>query len=177
MLRKINETLFSAPRGRTIQLVVESQGNNTVNEARFEYAGEQLDPERIGGLPGCTFTVADTREILEAGVVFAGGVTGARYDMFEVENGVRSPLDKSVRSSEASPIIAFTIRPDAAPLGMAAAPGAPPPAMKQPAAKKKKKKAAAKKKTAKKKAATKKAAAKKKTAPKKKTKTSRKAPK
>lgn len=114
MLRRVNPALFEAPRGARVQVVVESQGNNGVNDATFEYGGDRLPRETILGLPGCSFTVAGARR-LEAGVVFDPGAPGsARYDMFEVENGVRSDLNKSVEHSRSAPLIAFTIDPVAA---------------------------------------------------------------
>jgi hypothetical protein len=112
MLRRVNAALFEAPAGARIQVVAESQGNNGVNDARFEYATELLPRETILGLPGCSFRVADSSEGLEAVVVFDPGAPGsARYDLFEVENGVKSDLGKSTTASQSAPLISFTIDP------------------------------------------------------------------
>src|SRR5262245_19630047 len=124
MLRRVNAALFEAPPGARIQLVAESRDNNGVNEPTFEYAQRILPRETILGLPGCSFTVDDSSERLEAQVVFDAGAPGsARYDLFEVENGVQSNLQKSTKNSESSPLISFTI--DPVPLAVAA--GAAPP--------------------------------------------------
>ena len=193
MLRRFNAALYEAPSGARIQIVVDSQDNNGVKDARFQYGTDILDRETILGLPGCTFTVGPTREQFQAGVVFDPAAPGsARYDMFEVENGVASPLSKNVKNSASAPLLAFAVDPvasvaAAAPVGMARPAGAraaaPTTTKKKTAARKK---SAAKKKTAKKKTApakkktarTKTTARKavKKTAPKKR-KTSRKRPK
>ena len=112
MLRRVNAALFEAPPGALIRVVAEAQGNNGVNDARFEYAGQILPRETILGLPGCSFTVADFSERLEAVVVFDPGAPGsARYDLFEVENGVKNDLQKSTRHSDSTPLISFTIDP------------------------------------------------------------------
>jgi hypothetical protein len=112
MLRRVNGALFEAPLGARIQVVAEAQSNNGVNDARFEYAGQILPRQTILGLPGCSFTVAASSERLEAGVVFDPGAPGAaRYDLFEVENGVKSNLKKFVRSSDGSILISFAIDP------------------------------------------------------------------
>jgi hypothetical protein len=112
MLRRVNAALFEAPPGAVIQVVAEAQGNSGVNDARFEYAGQILPRAMILGLPGCSFTVADLSERLEAVVVFDPGAPGsARYDLFEVENGVKSALQKSTKHSDSTPLISFTIDP------------------------------------------------------------------
>jgi hypothetical protein len=112
MLRRVNAALFEAPPGAVIQVVAEAQGNNGVDDARFEYAGQILPRETILGLPGCSFTVADFSERLEAVVVFDPAAPGsARYDLFEVENGVKLALQKSARHSDSAPLISFTIDP------------------------------------------------------------------
>jgi hypothetical protein len=112
MLRRVNAALFEAPAGAPIQVVAEAQGNNGVSDARFEYAGQILPRETILGLPGCSFTVTDFSEGLQAVVVFDPAAPGsARYDLFEIENGVKSALHKSVKHSESSPLISFTIDP------------------------------------------------------------------
>ena len=53
MLRRVNAALFEAPAGARIEVVAQSQNNNGVNDARFEYAGRILPRETIQGLPGC----------------------------------------------------------------------------------------------------------------------------
>jgi hypothetical protein len=112
MLRKVNSALFEGPPGVQIQVVVESRGNNDVHDARFEYAFSQLPTETILGLPGCSFMIDGTPQILQAEVVFDSGTPGsARYDMFEVENGVKNNLEVPVKHSQAEPKIAFTIDP------------------------------------------------------------------
>ena len=112
MLRRVNAALFEAPAGARIQLVAESQNNNGVNDARFEYANAILPREVIMGRPGCSFTVGAATEQLESVVAFSITAPGsARYDLFEVENGVLMNLGKSVRNSGGAPLIAFAIDP------------------------------------------------------------------
>ncbi len=112
MLRRINAALFEAPAGARIEIVAESQNNNGVTDARFEYDGALLDREQILGLPGCSFTVAETHARLQAVVAFADSAPGtARYDLSEVENGVLSNLNKFTLKSDASPLIDFVIDP------------------------------------------------------------------
>jgi hypothetical protein len=156
MLRRVNAALFEAPAGATIQVVALAQGNNGVNDARFEYGGQILPRETIQGLPGCSFTVADSREGLEAAVVFDPAAPGsARYDLFEVENGATLDLHKSTRQSDFSPLISFTIRPEF--IGVAAGAVRPvefPQPTRRRAAKRSKKKPAGKKKTGRRKAST-----------------------
>ena len=168
MLRRVNAALFEAPTGARIQIVAESQGNNGVNAARFQFGTEVFDAETILGLPGCTFDFAGVRDLFESVVVFDPTAPGsARYDLLEVENGVKRALGKFTRNSDSAPLIGFTIRPAAAGVAAGAA-TAPSPAPKRPragltgakkrAAKKSPaKKSAASKKTAKKKATKKKA--------------------
>ena len=183
MLRRVNAALFEAPPAARIQVVAEAQGNNGVNDARFEYAGRILPREKILGLPGCSFTVAGSSERLEAVVVFdPGAPRSARYDLFEVENGVKSALQKFTKRSESAPLISFTIdpvllavappvprvavvRPSTARRPVTATAVKPKAATKKPA----KKTAAAKKKAAKKKTGAKKTAARRKTSPKRRT--------
>jgi hypothetical protein len=112
MLRRVNAALFEAPAGARIAVVAESQNNNGVNDARFEYAGKILPRENIQGLPGCSFTVAGTTEQLQAVVAFADTTAdSARYDLAEIENGVKSNLGKFTMKSDGSPIISFAIEP------------------------------------------------------------------
>ena len=151
MLRRVNAALFEAPPGARVQLVVDSQQNNGVKDARFEYAGNTLPRQTILGLPGCTVPVANSSELLEVGVVFDPAAPGtARYDLFEVENGVPNALQKSVKHSDSTPLISFTIDPVAVPAvvtGMAPAMAAAGPPNAAPApkrAKKRGRKAAAK---------------------------------
>ena len=163
MLRRVNSALFEAPPGARIQVVAEAQGNNGVNDARFEYARQMLPRETILGLPGCSFTVAGSSQRLEAGVVFDPGASGAaRYDLFEVENGVTSNLKKFVRQSDGSSLISFAIDPVLVAAGapMAGAPpaGAPTRMARRPTARKAAVKKAAKKKRPARKTAAKKAA-------------------
>ena len=122
MLRRITSALFEAPAGQQIQVVTQSQRNNGVNDARFEYAGNVLDREQIQGLPGCTFIVAATRERLQAVVAFDEDAPGdARYDLFEVESGSLSNLRKNVSKADGSPLIDFAI--DAIAVAVAAGAG------------------------------------------------------
>ena len=152
MLRRVNAALFEAPAGARIEVVAESQGNGGVNDARFEYAGTILPRELIEGLPGCSFVVEEATAQLQAVVAFADAAPGtARYDLAEVENGVKSNLGKFTMKSDASPLISFAIEPilvaARAPMKRAARKAArKKPARKKPA----RKKAARKKKTARK---------------------------
>jgi hypothetical protein len=157
MLRRVNAALFEAPPGALIRVVAEAQGNNGVNDARFEYAGQILPRETILGLPGCSFTVADFSERLEAVVVFDPGAPGsARYDLFEVENGVKNDLQKSTRHSESTPLISFTIDPVLVAVSARSRAAALRWAVRHAARKKARKRAAVKRKPAKKKPARKK---------------------
>lgn len=163
MLRRVNAALFEAPAGARIQLVAESQNNNGVNDARFEYANALLPREVIMGRPGCSFTVGAATEQLESVVAFSTAAPGsARYDLFEVENGVMMNLGKSVRNSGGAPLIAFAIDPTfiAVPRGgvIAAQPpiGAGTPATRMAPRKKTTKKKTAKKRTPKRRTAKKK---------------------
>jgi hypothetical protein len=160
MLRRVNSALFEAPSGARIQVVVEAQDNNGVNDARFQYAGQILPRESILGLPGCSFTVAAVSRRFQAGVVFDPNAPAkARYDLLEVENGVKLDLQKSVKSSDSSPLIAFALDPRrlavAASRGAGAAPVGPTPAA---AAAPARRRAAGKKKVAKKRSPRKRAA-------------------
>ena len=168
MLRRVNAALFEAPFGARIQLVAESQNNNGVNDARFEYANAVLPREVIMGLPGCSFNVGAATEQLESVVAFSTAAGGnARYDLFEVENGVMLSLGKSVRNSGGAPLIAFAIDPTVLVVPRGGVIAAQPPIAAGTTARnmaprtKTTKKKAAKKKTAKKKAPKKKTAKKK----------------
>jgi hypothetical protein len=162
MLRRVNAALFEAPSGARIQIVAESQGNNGVNAARFQFGTDVLPAETILGQPGCTFDFGGVRDLFEAVVVFdPTAPLSARYDLFEVENGVTIPLGKFTRNSDSAPLIGFTIRPAAVAVA-AGAGAASSPAPKRPRAGfTGAKKRAAKKSPAKRKAASKKAAKKK----------------
>ena len=110
MLRRVGPNVFEAPGGARIQVVAESQGNNGVNDARFSYGGRLLPLESILGLPGCSFTVADASERLDAMVVFdANAAPSAHYRLFEVENGVLSALEAPT-ATKFAPFTSFTIR-------------------------------------------------------------------
>lgn len=122
MLKRVNATLFEAPAGARIEVVAESHNNNGVADARFEYAGTTLARTTISGLPGCSLTVTGTSSRLQAVVAFdPGAPANARYDLFEVENGVLSNLGKFTLKSDGSPLIDFVIDPVAAPLRIARA--------------------------------------------------------
>ena len=158
MLRRINAALFEAPVGARIQLVVQSQNNDGVNDARFEYASAILPRDVIMGRPGCTFDVELSTEQLESVVAFSNTApASARYDLFEVENGVLLNLGKSVRNSGGAPLIAFAISPTAFAVPAGPIITAQPPATAGPTARR----MAPKRKTARKKAARKKTARKK----------------
>jgi len=117
MLRKVSGEVYEAPPGVRIQIVVESQNNDGVNDARFEYATRTLDRETILGLPGCSFTVADGREGFQVGVVFdPAAPTSAVYNLFEVENGGKSDLRKAAKNN-GDPLVGFTIAPVLVPVG------------------------------------------------------------
>jgi hypothetical protein len=115
MLRRINAAVFEGPEGARIEVVAQAQSNNGLSDARFEYAGTVLPRQTILGLPGCSFTVEDSSQRLQAVVAFDDNAPGnARYDLFEVENGVLSNLGKFTLKSDGSPLIAFVIDPVAA---------------------------------------------------------------
>jgi hypothetical protein len=112
MLRRLSSVTYKAPVGAQIQIVAESQDNEDFHDARFEFDLQVLDRETILGRPGCTFTFEDTAR-LQAFVTFQDGAPGtARYDLFEVENGVKRSLEKFVRKSQSAPQMAFTIEPE-----------------------------------------------------------------
>ena len=112
MLRRINAAVFEAPAGATIDVVARAQNNEGINDARFEYAGVVLPRAVIQGLPGCSFTVDDASQRLQAVVGFTNGAAGtARYDLFEAENGVLSALSKFTLKADNSPLIDFVIDP------------------------------------------------------------------
>jgi hypothetical protein len=112
MLRRVNAALFEAPAGARIEVVAQSQNNDGVNDARFEYAGTILPRENINGLPGCSFKVEGVTEQLQAVVAFADTASdSARYDLAEVENGVKTNLGKFTLKSDGSPLISFAIEP------------------------------------------------------------------
>ena len=161
MLLRVNAALFESPPGAVIQVVAEAQGNNGVNDARFEYARQILPRATILGLPGCSFTVADVSERLEAVVVFDPAAPGsARYDLFEVENGVKSSLQKSTKHSDSTPLISFTIDPVLVVAASRSTAAAPRSARRRAARKKARKRSATKKKIATKKRSRKKPRAK-----------------
>lgn len=117
MLRRVNATVFAAPAGARIQIIAESRNNNGVHEARFEYGNRMLDAERILDRPGCSITVEDDSQLVDATVIFdASAPAGAQYDLFEVENGVKSALGKFTRKSD-GPTINFAIDPTLVPVG------------------------------------------------------------
>jgi hypothetical protein len=123
MLRRINAAVFEGPEGARIEVVAQAQSNNGLSDARFEYAGTVLPRQTILGLPGCSFTVEDSSQRLQAVVAFDDNAPGnARYDLFEVENGVLSNLGKFTLKSDGSPLIAFVIDPVAAARKAAAKP-------------------------------------------------------
>jgi hypothetical protein len=115
MLRRVNAALFEAPAGARIQVVAESRNNDGVNDARFEYAGNILPREIIQGLPGCTFDVDAATAQLQAVVAFADTAPWtARYDLAEIENGVKLNLGKFTMKLDGAPLISFAIEPVAA---------------------------------------------------------------
>ena len=117
MLRRVNATVFAAPAGARIQVIAESQNNNGVHEARFEYGNRVLDAKTILDRPGCSITVADDSELLDVTVIFdPSAPAAARYDLFEVENGVKSALGKFTKNSD-GPTINFAIDPTLVPVG------------------------------------------------------------
>jgi hypothetical protein len=177
MLRRVSPALFEAPAGQRIQIVTRSQSNDGVNAARFEYGGTVLmPPQVIGGLPGCTFTIAPSglRKRFEALVVFSPNAgDSARYDLFEVTaGGGEVDLQEHVSKGDSAPLIDFVIEGTAGPAGAPPPPGpagAPAPVRaKRPRRAAKKKKAAAARKKTKKTAPKRKPAATKRKAPKKK---------
>lgn len=166
MLRRVNAAVFEAPVGARVEVVAESQSNNGVTDARFEYAGTVLPRDVILGLPGCSFTVESFSARLQAVVAFDDNAPGtARYDLFEVENGVLTSLGKFTLKSDGTPLIDFVIDPveAAVPAGasMRSAPRAAPRVAGGRAAKKARAPKTVKKKTARKKSAKKKTATKK----------------
>lgn len=121
MLRRVTSLTYKAPVGARIQIVAESQDNEDFHDARFEFDLQVLDPETVLDRPGCTFTFEDTAR-LQAFVTFQDGAPGtARYDLFEVENGVKRSLEKFVRKSQSAPQLAFTIEPEEEAVAAAAA--------------------------------------------------------
>jgi hypothetical protein len=162
MLRRITFDRYEADLGDQIELVAQSQSNNGVNDARFEYANKVLPRLAIQGLPGATFTVQPGRNRVQAVVAFAPGAgAAARYDLFELDSvGGLTDLRQHVSKMDSAPLVGFAVEgvPVAAAVtrGMPAAGRtvSPPPQGKKAAARKKTKRRvpAAKKKTTRKRA-------------------------
>jgi hypothetical protein len=127
MLTRVTGALFEAPAGSQVEIVARSQGNNGVEDARFEYDSVVLPRQTIMGLPGCTFTVVPTIRQFEAVVAFHPAASpAARYDLFEVNSaGGLSGLGENVTNSASAALIGFGI--DGVPVPVAAAPPPPPP--------------------------------------------------
>ena len=122
MLREITFDRYGGIEGDRIQVVTQSQNNNGVNDARFEYAGNVLPREVIQGLPGASFTVEAGRKRFQAVVAFdpAAG-NGARYDVFEVDAaGGLTDLRQHVSKADSSPLVGFAV--EGVPVAVAAAP-------------------------------------------------------
>src|SRR4051812_49658480 len=85
MLRRITFDRYEADLGDQIEIVAQSQSNNGVNDARFEYANNALPRLAIQGLPGASFTVLPGRNRVQAVVAFdpAAGAA-APHDPFEL---------------------------------------------------------------------------------------------
>lgn len=111
MLRRITFDRYEADLGDQIDIVAQSQGNNGVNDARFEYANAILPRQVIQGRPGATFVVLPGRNRVQAVVAFDPGASAAaRYDLFEVDNvGGLSDLRQHVTKIDSSPLIGFAV--------------------------------------------------------------------
>src|SRR5258705_1534543 len=106
MLKRQNAALYQGQTGEEVQLVVRQQGNNGTESAQFEYDGNPVPPQDFGGHPSGTFSLLGGNHSFEVGVVFDPNATAARYDLFQVDaGGGLAPLNASVRSSQASPLI------------------------------------------------------------------------
>ena len=161
MLRRQNAALYRGQAGELVQLVVRQQGNNGTESAQFEYNGNFVPTQNFGGHPSGTFSLLAGNHSFEVGVVFDPSATAARYDLFQVDaGGGLAPLNASVRSSQSTPVIGFTINGTAAAAPAFAAAGTPPMSPRAERAKPAPRPANARKKTA----AKKKAAARKGTA-------------
>jgi hypothetical protein len=164
MLRRITFDRYEGDLGDQIALVAQSQGNNGVNDARFEYANAVLPRQVIQGRPGATFVVLPGRNRVQAVVAFDPAASAAaRYDLFEVDSvGGLTDLRQHVAKIDAAPLVGFAV--EGVPVAATAAAGVtrgrlraeatvplPPQPKKKAATRKKTKAAAATKRTTRKK--------------------------
>jgi hypothetical protein len=152
MLKRVTSGRYEGNEGDVVTIVTQSQGNNGVNDARFQYAGNVLPRAASSGLPAGTFTVQRGRAQFEAVVAFDPTAdNSARYDVFEVDStGGLTDLREHLTKLDGSPLLAFAV--DGVPVVAAVPkrmPGVAPaaPRAKTAAAKRSKPKAARKKTT------------------------------
>jgi hypothetical protein len=168
MLKRVTGALYEEDEDASVSLAVQSQNNNGVESATFDYDAGVLPTGPIQGHPGCTFDVLSDIHQFRTLVVFdPGAPSTARYDLFQVNSaGALVPVGKSVTKAASAPLIGFGIDgvTVAAPVGVGAPAGGRPagagrrraaPSRRQPAARKKppvgtKRKTTAKRKAAKK---------------------------
>jgi hypothetical protein len=149
MLKKVTGALFEEDEDASVSLAVQSQNNNGVESATFDYDSGVLPAGPIQGHPGCTFDVLSDIHQFRTLVVFdPGAPSTARYDLFQVNSaGTLVPVGKSVTNAASTPLIGFGIDgvAVAAPIGVGGPVGArpagrrrssasrqPPPARKKP---------------------------------------------
>jgi hypothetical protein len=111
MLRRITFDRYEADLGDQIEIVAQSQSNNGVNDARFEYANNALPRLAIQGLPGASFIVLPGRNRVQAVVAFdpAAGAA-ARYDLFELDSaGGLTDLRQHVSKIDSAPLVGFAV--------------------------------------------------------------------
>jgi hypothetical protein len=165
MLRRITFDRYEADLGEHVEIVAQSQSNNGVNDARFEYANNALPRLAIQGLPGASFTVLPGRNRVQAVVAFdpAAGAA-ARYDLFELNRaGGLTDLRQHVSKIDSAPLVGFAV--EGVPAGAAVTRGmatarrtVPPPKTAVGTKKTQRRASPAKKRTARKRAAAKPAA-------------------
>jgi hypothetical protein len=130
MLKRVTSALFEEDEDASVSLAVQSQNNNGVERATFDYDAGVLPAGPIQGHPGCTFDVLSDIHQFRTFVFFdPGAPSTARYDLFQVNSaGALVPVGKSVTKAASTPLIGFGIDGVAvvAPVGVGAPVGARP---------------------------------------------------
>jgi hypothetical protein len=110
MLIEMSGSRYRANVGEKIQIVAQSTGNGGNEGAEFKYNKTEPPGMPFDTSPGCEITVLPGNKQFQAIVNFNFGVSGAQYDLFQVdENGDLAPLDQFVTSEDTDPLIGFTI--------------------------------------------------------------------
>jgi hypothetical protein len=130
MLKRVTGALYEEDEDASVSLAVQSQNNNGVERATFDYDAGVLPPGPIQGHPGCTFDVLSNIHQFRTHVVFdPGAPSTARYELFQVNSaGALVPVGKSVTKAASTALIGFGIDgvAVAAPVGVGAPVGGRP---------------------------------------------------